>query len=51
MYQRNSRRCGALMLAVSVCLRICMFLGLDARAAAYLTNAAKSTEFARWMLF
>lgn len=51
MYQRNSRRCCALMLTVSICLRICMFLGLDAKAAVLLTDAAKSTEFARWMLF
>lgn len=51
MYQRKSRRCCAWMLAVSICLRLCMFLGLDAKAAAFVTTAAKSTEFARWMLF
>ena len=51
MYREKSRRYGALMLAVSVCLRLCMALGLDAKAAAFLTNAAKSREFARWMLF
>lgn len=51
MYQRKSRRCCAWMLAVSICLRLCMFLGLDARAAAFVTAAARNTEFARWMLF
>lgn len=51
MYREKSRRYGALMLAVSVCLRLCMALGLDAKAAALLSQAAKSREFARWMLF
>ncbi len=51
MYQRKSRRCCALMLAVSISLRLCLLLGLDAKGAAFLTAAAKSTEFARWMLF
>ena len=51
MYQRKSRRYGALMLAVSLCLRLCMFLGLDARAAAFISHAAQSKDFARWMLF
>ena len=51
MYQRKSRRFGAFMLAVSLCLRLCMFLGLDAKAAAFISQAAQSREFARWMLF
>ena len=51
MYQRKSRRYGAFMLAISICLRLCMFLGLDAKAAAFLSETAKSREFARWMLF
>lgn len=51
MYERKSRRCCAAMLAVSVCLRLCMFLGLDAKAAAWVSGAAKSTDFARWMVF
>ena len=51
MYQRNSRRCCALMLAVSICLRICMALGLDAKAAAVLADAAKSTELTRFLLY
>lgn len=51
MYQRKSRRCCAWMLAVSICLRLCIFLGLDAKAAAFVAAAARSTEFARWMLF
>ncbi len=51
MYQRKSRICCVLMLAVSICLRICMLLGLDAKAAAALSDAASEPEFARWMLF
>ncbi len=51
MYREKSRRYGAAMLAISVCLRLCMLLGLDAKAAAFLTNAAKNRDFARWMLF
>lgn len=51
MYQKKSRRCCALMLTVSICLRVCMLLGLDARAAAWVSQAAQSTELARWMLF
>lgn len=51
MYERKSRRCCAAMLAVSVCLRLCMFLGLDAKAAVWVSGAARSTDFARWMLY
>lgn len=51
MYQRNRRRCCALMLTVSVCLRLCMAFGLDARAAQLLTEAAQQPAFAQWMLF
>jgi len=51
MYQGRSRRCCALMLTVSICLRICMLLGLDARAAAYLTDVAERTDFARFLLY
>lgn len=51
MYQRKSRICCVLMLTVSICLRICMLLGLDAKAAAALASAASQPEFARWMLF
>ncbi len=51
MYQRKSKICCVLMLAVSICLRICMLLGLDAKAAAALSSAASEPEFARWMLF
>lgn len=51
MYERKSRRCCAAMLAFSVCLRLCMFLGLDAKAMAWVSRTAQSTEFARWMLF
>jgi len=51
MYQRNKRRCCALMLAFSVFLRLCMAFGLDAKATLMLTDAARQPEFARWMLF
>ncbi len=51
MYQRKSRIYCVLMLAVSICLRLCMLLGLDAKAAAALSSAASQPEFARWMLF
>jgi len=51
MYQRKSRRCCVLMLAVSICLRLCLLLGLDAKAAAWLSHVASQPEFARWMLF
>jgi len=51
MYRRKSRRCGALMVTVSVCLRICMFLGLDAKAAAFLAETARNTDFARFLLY
>ena len=51
MYQRKSRRCCALMLLVSICLRMCMFLGLDVKAASLLVNAAGSTELARVLLY
>ena len=51
MYQRKSRRCCALMLLVSVCLRVCMFLGLDVKAASVLVDAAGSTELARILLY
>ena len=51
MYQRKSRRCCAMMLLVSICLRICMFLGLDAKAAALLVDAASSPDFARFLLY
>lgn len=51
MYQRKSRRCCALMLAVSICLRLCMLLGLDTKAAAWLTDKASEPEFIQWMLF
>ena len=51
MYQRQSRRYCAVMLAVSVCMRLCMVLGLDAKAAGWLAETARDPEFAQWMLF
>ena len=51
MYQRKGRRYGAAMVALSLCLRLGIFLGLDAKAAAMLSQAARQEEFAAWMLY
>ena len=51
MNQQRSRQCCTLMLTVSICLRICMFLGLDARAAAFLADAARNPDVARFLLY
>lgn len=51
MYQRNSRRAGAAMVALSLCLRLCILLGWDAKAAAFLSRAAQQPAFAQWMLY
>ena len=51
MYQRKSRRYGAAMVALSLCLRLGIFLGLDAKAPAMLSQAARQEEFAAWMLY
>lgn len=51
MYQRKSRRAGAAMVALSLCLRLCILLGLDAKAAALLSQAAQTPAFAQWMLY
>lgn len=48
MYQKKSRQYCAMMLIVSVCLRLCMFLGLDERLgqlAASVLSDPKSAEF------
>ena len=51
MYQSKSRRYGAAMVALSLCLRLCIYLGLDAKAAAILSQAARQTPFAAFMLY
>ena len=51
MYQSKSRRYGAAMVALSLCLRLCIYLGLDAKAAAVLSQAARQTPFAAFMLY
>ena len=51
MYQRKNKVYCLLMLAFSICLRLCMLLGLDAKAAAAISSAASEPDFARWMLF
>ncbi len=50
MYQRSRRAC-FWMLAASMCLRLCLALGLDARAMAYLSKAAAQPEFVRTMVY
>lgn len=51
MYERKSRRYCAAMVILSVCLRLCMLLGLDAKAAELLSQGAKNREFAKLLLF
>lgn len=51
MYERRNRRYCALMLVVSVCLRICMALGLDAAAVSAVSRVAQTQEFARFLLY
>lgn len=51
MYQSKTKRCGLVLLSVSICLRVCMLLGLDSRAAALLHDVTTGRETARWLLF
>lgn len=51
MYRKKSRQCCAAMLIVSVCLRLCMFLGLDARLGQWLRQAALSPQTAKFLLY
>lgn len=51
MYRRRSRQCCAAMLIVSVCLRLCMFLGLDEKLGQILLNVVKSEETAKFLLY
>ena len=51
MYEKKSRRCCAAMLIVSVCLRLCMFLGLDDRLAQMAMAAIRAPETAQFLLF
>lgn len=39
------------MVALSLCLRLCMLLGWDAKAAAFLSQAARQPDFARFLLY
>lgn len=50
MHQKKSRQCCALMLIVSVCLRICMVLGLDARLKQLLVKTVVSPQAAMFLL-
>ena len=51
MYQKKSRQCCAVMLIVSVCLRICMFLGLDRRLAVLAVDILQKPETAQMLLY
>ena len=51
MDQRKSRRYCAVMLAVSVCLRVCMFLGLDDRLGRAVISAFQDPRTAAFFLF
>lgn len=51
MYQRKSRQYCAVMVIVSLLLRLCMALGLDTWAASAVLDAAAHPDFARWMLY
>lgn len=51
MYQSKTRRCGIALLSLSICLRLCMLLGLDSRAGAWLSQAVSGQEAARWLIF
>ena len=51
MYQRKSRQYCALMLIVSVCLRVCMFLGLDERLGRLASQFVRDPKTAEFLLF
>ncbi len=51
MYERNTRRYGAFMVAFSLLLRLFMALGLDTGAAAAVTRTASDRDFARFLLY
>lgn len=51
MYQKKSRQCCAAMLIVSVCLRLCMFLGLDKQLSAMAINLIKQPRTAQALLY
>lgn len=51
MYQRKSRQYCALMLIVSVCLRVCMFLGLDDRLWHLASDVLQDPKTAEFLLF
>ena len=51
MYQKKSRQCCAAMLIVSVCLRICMFLGLDEKLGALVIKILQQPRTAQMILY
>lgn len=51
MYQKKSRQCCAAMLIVSVCLRLCMFLGLDKKLGALAIRLIKEPKMAQVLLY
>ncbi len=51
MYEGKSKTYGAFMIIVSILLRLSAAMGLDADAAAAITQAAESREFASFLLY
>ena len=51
MYQKKSRQCCAAMLIVSVCLRLCMFLGLDEKLGALIIKVLQQPKTAQMILY
>ena len=51
MYQKKSRQCCAAMLIVSVCLRLCMFLGLDEKLGKFVIKVLQQPQTAQMLLY
>jgi len=51
MYQKKSRQCCAAMLVVSVCLRVCMFLGLDEKLGSLAMRLIRDPKTAQVLLY
>lgn len=51
MYRKRSRQCCALMIIVSVCLRLCMLLGLDEQLGSMALEITGRQETAEFLLY
>lgn len=51
MYKKKSRQCCAAMLIVSVCLRLCMFLGLDEKLGELARQLLRSPQTGQFLLY